>query len=237
MLVGNEILKRGLIVDGKPDALKNGTYDLTVGEIFPVGREEANKQAARCRPLSSYSLAPQEMVWVLSNEHFKMTPDVTGLATLRTTYTHQGLLALNVGIIDSHFEGQISTVIINFSDRTRTIKKGEAFFRVMFFEHEPLAAPPRTDKPSTREDVLSRAAGDFPKNFLNLPGDSNVYYGDQLSKLVMGFAKSRPVITVLFAIFVAVIFLASLDKLILFADAAGLIDIDKILKLIRPSSE
>ena len=70
------------------------------------------------------------MVWVLSKEEFNLPNTVTGIATLRTTYTKQGILALNVGIIDPNFEGPISTVLINFSDRPRRIKVGESFFSV-----------------------------------------------------------------------------------------------------------
>jgi deoxycytidine triphosphate deaminase len=61
-----------------------------------------------------YFLEPREMVWVLSKEEFRMPANVTGLATLRTTFTKQGILALNVGIIDPLFEGPISTALITF---------------------------------------------------------------------------------------------------------------------------
>ena len=43
------------------------------------------------------------MVWVLSKEEFALPKDVTGLATLRTTFTKQGILALNVGNHRSFF--------------------------------------------------------------------------------------------------------------------------------------
>ncbi|MBL4731547.1 MAG: hypothetical protein JKY82_02985 [Rhizobiaceae bacterium] len=232
MIVGDDILKRGLIKDGNPNQLKNGTYNLTIGEIFPVGREEANKKSRDGTSICSYSLAPQEMVWVISKEYFELPSNVTGLATLRTTYTHQGLLALNVGIIDSHFKGQISTVIINFSDRTRTIWRNEPFFRVMFFEHNELSQPDNTDKPSTRKDVLAKAASDFPKNFLNLPGSNSQYYGDQLGKLVFGFIKSRPIKSAIFFLLFCVILIDSSEKIIQFLDVIGVVDIEKVLSLI-----
>jgi hypothetical protein len=39
MIVGNDILSRGLITGGTVENLKNSTYDLTVGEIVPIGKE------------------------------------------------------------------------------------------------------------------------------------------------------------------------------------------------------
>jgi deoxycytidine triphosphate deaminase len=51
-------------------------------------------------------LEPREMVWILSKEEFALPKDVTGFATLRTTFTKQGILALNVGIIDPFLTGR-----------------------------------------------------------------------------------------------------------------------------------
>src|SRR5947209_3059299 len=134
MIVGKSILDRGLVTGGGTSNLKNSTYDLTVGEIVPIGKR-AMKERQR-NPTLSYFLDPREMVWVLSKEEFNIPATVTGLATLRTTFTKQGILALNVGIIDPFFQGPISTALINFSDQPRRIAVGDKFFRVAFFEHE-----------------------------------------------------------------------------------------------------
>jgi deoxycytidine triphosphate deaminase len=138
MIVGNDILARGLIIGGSTQNLKNSTYDLTVGEIIPIGKDAV--RARRKEPPTTYYLEPREMVWVLSKEEFDLPKDVTGLATLRTTFTKQGILALNVGIIDSFFRGPISTALINFSDRPRRIDVGDRFFRVAFLEHDDVTA-------------------------------------------------------------------------------------------------
>lgn len=232
MIVGDDIVKRGFIKLGKRSRLKNGTFDLTIGDIFPVGAAEANARNRLSQNQTSYTIEPQEMVWVLSSEEFKMPDNITGLATLRTTFTHQGLLALNVGIIDSHFEGKISSAIINFSSVRRTINVGDAFFRIIFFEHDNVKAPYVKDKASTYLDVNKKAAGEFPKNFMNLPGDANEYYGNQLTKLVKGFVISRPLISSVIGLFLVIIFLGSIDKILPFLDALGLIDEQKLQKLI-----
>jgi deoxycytidine triphosphate deaminase len=107
MIVGDDILTRGLVTGGTVENLKNSTFDLTVGAIIPIGKDavrtRTRARARREEPLTTYFLEPREMVWVLSKEEFALPKDVTGLATLRTTFTKQGILALNVGIIDPFF--------------------------------------------------------------------------------------------------------------------------------------
>ena len=95
MIVGGDILTRGLVIGGTLENLKNSTFDLTVGEIIPIGKDavraRASARARREAPLATYFLEPREMVWVLSKEEFALPKDVTGLATLRTSFTKQGI--------------------------------------------------------------------------------------------------------------------------------------------------
>lgn len=124
LVVGNSILERGLVEDADAGNLKNASYDLTIGEIIPIG-EQAHSSRQFGKKLETYFLAPREMVLVLSEESFNLPGDVTGHATLRTTFTKKGLLALNVGIIDPFFRGPISTALLKFSDRADPIRWGK----------------------------------------------------------------------------------------------------------------
>jgi deoxycytidine triphosphate deaminase len=168
-IVGNSILDRGLVKGGGLPNLKNSTYDLTVGEIMPIGNTAVTKR--RTSPRSSYFLEPREMVWVLSKEEFDMPATVTGLATLRTTKL--GILALNVGIIDPLFKGPISTALINFSDRPRRIAVGDKFFRVAFFEHDDVKAFNTQTESISKDNYVqwleTVSYSDFSRSFLNIP--------------------------------------------------------------------
>lgn len=99
-----------------------------MGQIFPVESKLLSGEA-----IHKYFLQPLEMVWILSKEEFAMPSTATGLAALRTSFTKDGVLALNVGIIDPLFHGPISTALINFSDRPRRIDVGDKFFESHFF--------------------------------------------------------------------------------------------------------
>jgi deoxycytidine triphosphate deaminase len=203
MIVGADILARGLVTGGTPENLKNSTYDLTVGEIIAIG-----KDAVRARvkaPLSTYFLEPREMVWVLSKEEFDIPNNVTGFATLRTTFTKQGILALNVGIIDAFFRGPISTALINFSDRPRRIDVGDKFFRVAFFEHADVSTFHTRDESVERsayvKELETSSFSDFAPSFLNIPTFDDKYYENKLwgilySSIIKNKYVSFPLISV-----------------------------------------
>jgi deoxycytidine triphosphate deaminase len=193
MIVGKSILDRGLVTGGGPSNLKNSTYDLTVGEIVPIGKR-AVKERQR-NPTLSYFLDPREMVWVLSKEEFNIPATVTGLATLRTTFTKQGILALNVGIIDPFFHGPISTALINFSDQPRRIDVGDKFFRVAFFEHEDVTAHHTVSESVSRAEYIKQletiSYSEFSRSFLNIPQFDNDYYSKQFYSVIFhGMTKN-----------------------------------------------
>lgn len=188
LIVGRQILQRELLRNAKEHNLKNSSYDLCVGKIVPVGHTGG--------PISTddpehYMLQPQEMVLVLSHEEFALPATVTGVATLRTSLTKDGILALNVGIIDPFYKGPISASLINFSSKAKGIKRGDKFFRVIFFEHGDVTDYRPTIDESTNKDIYLRSmreagASTFPKSYLNTALDHKQFYVDNFWKL-LGF--------------------------------------------------
>jgi hypothetical protein len=128
------------------------------------------------------------MVWVLSREEFKMPSTVTGLATLKTAFTKDGILALNVGIIDPMFTGPISTALINFSDRPRQIRIGSKFFRLIFFEHDDVTEFYAEDESVNSQDYIrelkEKSYADFAPSFLNIPSFDDKYYTDKFWNII-----------------------------------------------------
>lgn len=127
------ILNRGQITESRivsgdrSESRRSTTYDATIGEIVCEGSVvEGN----------SYLLGKRGIVWVVSSERFAFDDRTTGLATLKTSWTHKGLLALNVGVIDPGWDGPLATALVNFSGSTIQLKKGDPFFRVLFLQHE-----------------------------------------------------------------------------------------------------
>lgn len=151
------------------------TYDATVGEIIMEGKSIAD---------NSFTLPPRGIVWVISNEEFHLPKDVTGLATLRTTWTHNGILALNVGVVDPGWSGHLATAIVNFSMRPFEIQKGQAFFRVMFLCHNETPTPHTGDDSTAYVDKIRIFARLFSGTFLTM--DTLIV---EVSEKVLGFPR------------------------------------------------
>lgn len=195
MIVGKKILDEKLVKKANSSQLKNSTLDLTIGDIIPIGKEGLSKRRS-ATGIENYVIEPREMVWILSREEFNLSGKVTGVATLRTTFTQRGMLALNVGIIDPFFTGPISTALLNFSDVPREISVGESFFRVLFFEHDDVSNSHRRDESRDRKQYLveletQSLSNSFPKNFLNIPKLDDKYYADIFGKLVWAWISNH----------------------------------------------
>jgi dUTPase len=117
----------GIVIGGLAARRRPTTYDATIGDIITQG-ELWEKE--------TFVLDKRGIVWVVSTEEFTFDDTHTGLATLKTTWTHRGVLALNVGVIDPGWSGPLATALVNISGGKISIKKGDAFFRVLVFEHD-----------------------------------------------------------------------------------------------------
>lgn len=174
MLLISDEIKTKAIVDGAVEAGKRGTtYDATVGIIIKNGAEQGEK----------YTLKPREIVWAVSAENFCLPLNVTGLATLRTTWTHEGILALNVGVVDPGWNGPLSAALVNFSSKEFTIEKGAGFLRMLFHEHKQSSSTPITVTPATYKDQTLSRSRLFSDSFLSM---------DQLVSEVSGQIYGAP---------------------------------------------
>jgi deoxycytidine triphosphate deaminase len=235
IVVGQDILDIELLTDADSDNLKNSTYDLTIGEIVPVGRNAIQALEKSNKPLSYYRLKPREMVWVLSKETFKLPGTVTGLATLRTTHTKLGLLALNVGILDPYFEGPISTILLNFSDKTRRIAVGEKFFRLLFFEHADTAQW-KSEYKITRTEYSAQlkewSTYDFPSNFMDLKDHTAEWQANLFGSMLLAFVRKRWLRSIIVALVLLLAAVSSTDPL----HRIGLLP-DFLERLLYPDTE
>lgn len=158
-LTKTDIAQENIVNPSSPAGQRETTYDATVGEIIYKG---VLHQKAK------YTLPSRGIVWVVSAEEFKIPNTVTGMATLRTTWTHNGVLALNVGVIDPGWQGPIATALVNFSDKPFTFRKGDQFFRLIFNRHQSVVAPANIqDRTLYVADIVKRSKS-FSKEFLNM---------------------------------------------------------------------
>jgi len=143
-----------------------------VGQIIKIGKIINHKG----RAVDSLVLEPQGIAHLISEEDVNLPPDICALAHVLTRKCNQGLLTLNIGVVDPGWEGKISTSVLNFSSEKRLLTKGDSFMRLTFHrvQMEPGSEgvrselSPRILSDSYQRDVSSRAVDCFGKHFLNI---------------------------------------------------------------------
>ncbi|WP_372636363.1 hypothetical protein [Alcanivorax jadensis] len=117
------------------------------------------------RAHESYKISTGGIVEITSAEKLVLPEYVTGFAHIKTGLSSQGLLALNIGIIDSGWEGPLSSILVNFGDMNgRLIQRGDVFLRVSFMRHEESAAK-SSYKSYTKEEYESKVKKNFSEGF------------------------------------------------------------------------
>jgi len=161
VLNGATITARGLVLGAVKSSLRDASYDLTIKDLVtPEGKI-----------VDEYLLPAQGIVKVISAEEVKMPQDVVGYVLVKTSLCNEGVLALNIGIIDPGFEGPLQSALINFGKTDIRLHAGDVFSRISF---HALNAP-GTAKPATvSRECVQRAAKQqmdrfLPSTFLDIP--------------------------------------------------------------------
>lgn len=126
MLTGREIKSLNLIEDGEDNNYRQISYDIRAGKIINTNGEEVNE----------FKLEPQGIVEVISKEKVSLPPDVAGYAMVKTGLCNEGILPLNIGIIDPGYKGYLSATLLNFGNKNFMLNEDEVFLRVTFHRCE-----------------------------------------------------------------------------------------------------
>jgi deoxycytidine triphosphate deaminase len=128
MLNRDEIVKRGLIVEGYDlQSQRDAGYDLRIQTLIGKGAKDQIELAVQ-----SYDLAPQGIAAVVSREVVKLPPDICAYASVKTSLCREGVLAINIGVIDPGWEGPISSLLLNFGKDSYQLRSNQAFLRLTF---------------------------------------------------------------------------------------------------------
>jgi dUTPase len=170
LITGNQITDQALLANADPKNIRGGCYYLRIHSIIPTGEEAKTYDPSK--PTTFYTLEPGGLAWVISEEKFQIEDArVTALVTLRSGFTKQGMLALDVGLVDANFFGPIGSLVINFSKKPIRLKAGDEFFRVLFFQHDEAKdgqVPKLTSFTHSEnvEKILTDMVGGFSGTFL-----------------------------------------------------------------------
>jgi len=172
MLTGNGIRAAGLILNGTDSGYRASSYDVRIEHII------AEDGALR----DSFKMPPQGIVQVISFEQVRLSNEMTGLAYVKTGLCNEGLLALKMGIIDPGYEGRISSFLVNFSNSSRMLVRGEPFLRLQFMPMDESVRGMRSvDDHSYIADRRKQSAI-YSSTFLNLAAVVEKTTNDLFSK-------------------------------------------------------
>jgi len=160
LVTGNELDPKKFFKTGQP-VPQGSSFDLSIGHIFDHTGQRVN---------GPFTIKPGHIVQVVSSEEFDLSDRLTGHVTYKTTLTKRGIWALTVGIVDPGWNGPIATTLLNFSKVDHAITEGDAFLRVSFVEHAPVAQERLRKAPPLDvylKDIQKAAATMFPTTFLD----------------------------------------------------------------------
>jgi len=160
ILNDTSIRARGLVRNANDDRYRTASYDLTVAAVIAPSGEI----------VSEHLLPPQGMIKVVSEEIVDIPANITGYVHVKTGLCNEGVLALNIGIVDPCFCGPLQSALINFGKVSQRIRKGMVFGRITFHEQMAPDTPPKAVKRSV-DDVKAAAQSDVDRflaaDFLN----------------------------------------------------------------------
>jgi dUTPase len=162
VLSGTTISKRGLIVGGIASSMRDGSYDLTIKDFV----------TAEGKIVDEYLLPAQGIVKVISGEEVRLPTDIIGYVLVKTKLCNEGVLALNIGIVDPGFEGPLQSALINFGKTDIRLYAGDVFSRISFHSLDvprsgPSLAP--LSREAVRREVKLQTDRSLPSTFLDIP--------------------------------------------------------------------
>lgn len=157
MLSGSQIKAMGLIkTDFVESSLRGASYDLRV-ETFYRKDDAPRSNGAE----EEVWIEPQGIVGVISKEIISLPHDVCAHATVKNSLSVEGILAINIGVIDPGWEGPIASVLLNFGKDRYRLTKGSVFVRLSFHKvSEPMALPDGLKRYS-REEYTVKSRSNF----------------------------------------------------------------------------
>ena len=218
MILGKKSIKDLGLISKVTDEGKYGdaSYDLTVGTIVTPDGDTGK---------TSFPLKPQGIVKVVSQEEFKLPPDVMGYVHVKTALCNEGVLALNIGIVDPCFSGPLQSALLNFGKVTHRIHKGDVFGRITFHQSQKLETDPLDPervvklqklivsetkaKASAQSDVDKYLAADF-LDFANTVKKAAKRATSEYRNTLLWYA---PVLALLLAIFTYLLNFANMHRL------------------------
>jgi deoxycytidine triphosphate deaminase len=217
MILGKKRIKDlALISKGAIESkYQESSYDLTVGTIVsPDG--ETDK--------ADFPLRPQGIVKVISQEEFTLPANVMAYVHVKTALCNEGVLALNIGIVDPRWSGPLQSALLNFGKVTHRIHKGDVFGRITFHQTDEPGKPSEAELAEltrrlrvTESEAKNKAQSDVDKflaaDFLDFSNTVKAAAKKATAEYRNTLLWYAPVLALLLAIFTYLLNFANMHRI------------------------
>jgi hypothetical protein len=160
LLNGQEIRDAGLIGNAINIGFRDASYDIRVGKIISKDGELVD----------ALNVQAGGVVEVVSEEIVSVPGNILGYALVKTSLCNEGLLALNIGIVDPGYSGKLSSALVNFGQGVKRIAKGDVFLRLTFHRIQETGKEPDSfNEGNYIKDIQQKVLTNFSSgSFLNI---------------------------------------------------------------------
>ncbi len=153
-----------LVPNGNVDNATHCSYEFTA---FLMLRGGSNQTERIVEP--GVVIEPAQLVWIRARDEISIPPDMVGLWIQTQTLARQGLLLLNITLIEPGYEGPLSAVLVNFGNKKVIIRPDTKIAKVVFLtlDSEADELVGKWDSKTYDAKLLDMAAN-APTSFLQL---------------------------------------------------------------------
>jgi len=125
--IKERIAKSELVPKGNPSSATHCSYEFTAAQMLRGG-------APRALPISKRGtvIKPAQLVWITACEEISVPSDMVGLWIETQTFGREGLLLLNISLIEPGYKGPLSAVLVNFGKKPVPIFPHTKIAKVIF---------------------------------------------------------------------------------------------------------
>ncbi|NWC78218.1 hypothetical protein HX823_29465 [Pseudomonas sp. P7759] len=176
MLLSKGSIKGKRIITGSvPSSEREASYELRIDKLVD----------SEGRLVEEFLLKPQGIVKVVSTEIVTVPLNVMGFVFVKTKLCNDGVLALNIGIVDPGFSGPLQSALINFGKGAVRLRAGDVYSRIVFHDVDSnchAAMGGALSHSDVLRNVVDQVDGALGGSFLNISETVDKAAGEMLSK-------------------------------------------------------
>jgi deoxycytidine triphosphate deaminase len=168
------ISSRNMIVGAVEARIAACSYEFRPGIVVSTGRDVEERcvldWTGHTGPTDIHSVKPGELVWVRTLERVVMPDDICAFWWQTNRLSRQGLMLVNMSMIEPGYEGPLACLFVNFGNRAVTIDPGSVVAKLAFNRLGEAAQKPLEFHPDdiSYDRSIVRAAMGTPVTFLDV---------------------------------------------------------------------